>query len=733
MAAARHVALLAAPLAAFCLSSCTTNMKHTPPTLSVPEIAPPAPAILPQPPMAARKPHAVPSPHGIREDEYYWLRDDSRENPEMLAYLQAENAYADAVLSHIKPLQEKVYQEIIGRLQQDDSSVPYLMNGYWYYRRYEAGKEYPIFARRAGHTAAPEEILLDVNELARNQDFFEVGDIAISPNGKLMAWAEDTVGRRKYVVKVMDLTTHRVLPIELSNVENNIVWAGDNKTFLYIEKDPQTLLGFRVRKHHLDSDNLKDVARDPIVWTQDDESFYTQLYRTKDERYLVIHTQSTVSTEAWYADANAGTLDFKLFLARERDHEYQLEHANDRWIVRTNWQAKNFRIVEVAKGSEGERNRWRDLVAHREDAFIDAFDVSRRFLTVEEHSGGLRKLRIRPWNGAGETLVAADEPSYTMALDVNREFDSDKLRYTYTSLVTPRTTYDYDFSTGSRELLKREPVLGGYDPANYRTEFAWATARDGAKVPISLVYHRQTKRDGSAPLVQLGYGSYGSTYDPEFSILNPSLLDRGFVVAIAHIRGGQEMGRAWYESGKLLNKKNTFTDFIDVTRWLVANQYAHPRKVFAIGRSAGGLLMGAIANMAPQDYRGIVAGVPFVDVVTTMLDETIPLTTNEFDEWGNPKDKKFYDYMLSYSPYDNLGAHEYPAMFVHSGLWDSQVQYYEPTKYVARLRARKTGNHLLILRTNMDAGHGGKSGRYEHYREYAEQYAFIVDQASLNR
>jgi oligopeptidase B len=718
-----------------CLAACTTNMKHTPPAISTEDIAPPPALARPQPPVAARKPHAVPSPHGTREDEYYWLRDDSREDPEVLAYLKAENAYADAMLAHLRPLEQKVYQEIIGRLQQDDSSVPYLMNGYWYYRRFETGKEYPIFARRRDAAGAAEEILLDVNQLARHQDFFEVGDIAISPDGQLMAWAEDTVGRRKYVLRVMDLSTHRVLPIELSNVENNIVWAGDNRTFLYIEKDPETLLGFRVRSHHLDSANHTEVARDPVIWTQEDESFYTHLYRTKDEKYLVIHTQSTVSTEAWYAEADAQPLEFKRFLARERDHEYHLEHANGRWVVRTNWQAKNFRIVEVDKGAESARDRWRDVVAHREDAFVDAFDVSRRFLSIEEHSGGLRKLRIRPWTAGSrpdaDVMVTADEPSYTMALDVNREFDSDHLRYTYTSLVTPRSTYDYEFGTGRRVLLKREPVLGGYDSSNYRTELAWAMARDGTPVPVSIVHHKDTARDGTAPLLQIGYGSYGSTYDPEFSILNPSLLDRGFLVAIAHIRGGQEMGRAWYENGKLLHKKNTFTDFIDVTRWLVAHRYADRRRVFALGRSAGGLLMGAIANMAPGDYRGIVSGVPFVDVVTTMLDESIPLTTNEFDEWGNPKEKAYYDYMLSYSPYDNLGAHDYPAMFVHSGLWDSQVQYYEPTKYVARLRARRTNDSLVVLRTNMDAGHGGKSGRFEHYREYAEQYAFIIDQAGI--
>jgi oligopeptidase B len=722
-----------------CLSACHTPMKQTPPASVADAAAAFRQESVPQPPVAAKKPYQVPSPNGSREDEYYWLRDDKRQDAGMLAYVKAENAYTDAMLAHVKPLQEKVYQEIIGRLQQDDSSVPYLMNGYWYYKRFETGKEYPIFARRrqpADKAAtAPEEILLNVNEMARNQDFFDVGDIAISPDSMHMAWAEDTVGRRQYVIKVMDLTTHVTYPIDISNVENNIVWAGDNKTFFYIEKDPETLLGFRVRSHHIDSANHKDVSKDPVVWTQDDESFYSQLYRTKDENYIIIHTQSTVSTEVWYADAHAKTLEFKLFLARERDHEYQVEHANGEWIVRTNWQAKNFRIVAVPKGAESDRTKWRDILAHRDDAFVDAYDVSKRFLTIEEHSGGLRKLRLRPWtagkSGASDIFVTADEPAYTMSLDVNREFDSEKLRYTYTSLVTPRTTYDYEFSTGNRELLKREPVLGGYDTANYKTEFGWATARDGTKVPVSIVYHKDTPRNGTAPLLQIGYGSYGSTYDPEFSYLNPSLLDRGFVVAIAHIRGGQEMGRAWYENGKLLNKKNSFTDFIDVTRWLAANKYSDPKRAFALGRSAGGLLMGAIANLAPQDYRGIVAGVPFVDVVTTMLDESIPLTTNEFDEWGNPKQKAFYDYMLSYSPYDQLGAHDYPAMFIHSGLWDSQVQYFEPTKYVARLRARRTGDSLVVLRTNMEAGHGGKSGRYERYREYAEQYAFIIDQAGV--
>jgi len=715
----------------FLLASCSSPMKQTPAAVTIP--APATPGI-PEPPVAAKKPHQVPSPNGSREDEYYWLRDDLRANPEMLAYVKAENEYADRVLAHVKPLESKVYQEIIGRLQQDDSTVPYLMNGYWYYKRFETGKEYPIYARRKGSKDAPEEILLNVNEMAQGHDFFEVGDIAISPNSKLMAWAEDTVGRRQYTLRVMNLVDHKLLPVQISNVENNITWAGDNQSFLYVEKHPETLLGYRVRKGSILPRSSVD-GDDPLIWEQKDESFYSQVYRTKDDKYLVIHTQSTVSSEAWFADASDPKLQFHVFLPRERDHEYQVEHANGQWILRTNYQAKNFRIVAVKPGDEGDRAKWRDVVAHREDAFVDAYDVSKRFLTIEEHSGGLRKLRVRPWSSGADAshdvFVTADEPSYTMALDVNREFDSDQLRYTYTSMVTPRTTYDFDFNTGKRELLKREPVLGGYDPAKYSTEFAWAIARDGTKVPVSIVYARSTPRNGSAPLLQIGYGSYGASYDPEFSFLTPSLLDRGFVVAIAHIRGGQEMGRAWYENGKLLNKKNTFTDFIDVTRWLVAHQYADKSRVFALGRSAGGLLMGAIANLAPQDYRGIVTGVPFVDVVTTMLDESIPLTTNEFDEWGNPKEKKYYDYMLSYSPYDNLGAHDYPALFIHSGLWDSQVQYFEPTKYIARLRARRTGNSLVVLRTNMEAGHGGKSGRYEHYREYAEQYAFIIDQAGL--
>jgi oligopeptidase B len=687
---------------------------------------------MPTPPIAAQRSHEVTSPNGNRNDEYYWLRDDSRKNAEMLDYLQRENTYTDQVLAHLQPLKESLYKEFVGRIKQDDATVPYRMNGFQYYTRYETGKEYPVYARRGFAKDAPEQVLLDVNALAQGHDYYRVGGYAISPDRQRMAWTEDTTGRRQFVLRIKDLATNQVVPDERSNIEEDVIWAGDSRTLLYIEKDPETLLGFRVRKFRL-GDKSTAVATDSEVWQQQDDSYYTQLSRTKDDKYLLITTQSTVSSEVWYADAEDPALKWQLFLPRERDHEYQVEHVGNRWIARTNWQARNFRIVEVPAGTTVDRATWRDVIAHRDAAFVDSFDVFRDFLAVEEHSQGLRKLRVHSWQGGKDELVQADEPSFTMSLGDNHEFDSTRLRYEYTSMVTPRTTYDYDSATGERELLKREPVLGGYEPNHYATEFAWAKARDGAMVPVSIVYRKDTERNGTAPLLQLGYGSYGISSDPEFSYLPASLLDRGFVVVTAHIRGGQEMGRAWYENGKLLNKKNSFTDFIDVTRWLAANHYSDPKKAFAIGRSAGGLLMGAIANMAPQDYRGLVAGVPFVDVVTTMLDESIPLTTNEFDEWGNPQQKASYDYMLAYSPYDNIGKHDYPAMYVHSGLWDSQVQYFEPTKYVARLRARKTGNSLLVLRTNMEAGHGGKSGRFERYREYAEQYAFIVDQAGINR
>jgi len=681
----------------------------------------------PKPPIAAMKPHEVKSPQGTRVDEYYWLRDDTRKDPQMLAYLAAENAYKEAMLAHVKPLEEKLYGEIVGRIRQDDASVPYLKNGHWYYRRFEAGEEYPVYARRAGSLAAPEQAMLDLDELARGHDFYDVAEFEVSPDNRLLAYAEDTVGRRQYTLRFKDLTTGRPLPDAIPNVEAAVAWASDNRTVIYIEKDPQTLLGHTVRRHVLGS----DPESDPVAFDEQDESFYVDVGKTKDGRYLYIYSQSTVSSEQRYADAADPKLEFRVILPRERDHEYQAEHFDGRWIIRTNWKAPNFRLMEAPVGASADRSKWRELLGHRDDAFVQDFSVFSDFLAIEERSGGLRKVRIRPWNGGKDYYLASEEPAYRAALGDNEEVDSGKVRYTYTSLTTPTTTYDYDVRTGERTLLKQEPVLGGFDVARYATEYLWAPARDGETVPVAVVYRKGYRRDGTAPLLQYGYGSYGASTDPVFGSAVLALLDRGFVYAIAQVRGGQELGRRWYDSGRLLNKKNSFNDFVDVTRFLVKQGYVDPKRVFARGGSAGGLLMGAVVNQAPRDYLAIVAHVPFVDVVSTMLDESIPLTTNEYDEWGNPAEKKYYDYMLSYSPYDNVAKQDYPAMLVTTGLWDSQVQYFEPAKWVARLRRLKTDDNALLFRVNMEAGHGGKSGRFQRYRELAEEYAFLLDQAGI--
>jgi oligopeptidase B len=680
------------------------------------------------PPIAARKPHRVESPHGTRTDDYYWLRDDTRTDTEVLAYLAAENAHKDAMLAHVRPLEDRLYAEIVGRIKQDDSSVPYRERGYWYYRRFDAGQEYPVHARRAGSLEAPEEILLDLEQLARGRDFYDVGEYEVSPDDRLLAYAEDTVGRRQYTLRFKDLASGELLPDVIENVEPAVAWAADSRTVIYIEKDPQTLLGSRVRKHVLGT----DPAADRLVYEEPDDAFYLDVSRSKDGRHLYIHADSTVSSEQHFADAGDPALEFRLIVPRERDHEYQAEHFDGRWIVRSNWHAPNFRIVEASLGGVVDRSQWRDLVAHRDDAFLHGFSVFSEFLAIEERSGGLRKVRIRRWQGGDDFHLASDEPAYRAALGDNEEVDSHTVRYTYTSLTTPATTYDYDVRTGERTLLKQEPVLGGFDPTRYVTEYLWVPARDGERIPVAIVHLRDYARDGTAPLLQYGYGSYGLSSDPAFSSAVLSLLDRGFVYAVAQVRGGQELGRRWYDAGRLLQKQNSFTDFIDVTRHLVREGYADPARVFARGGSAGGLLMGAIANLAPRDYKALVAHVPFVDVVTTMLDESIPLTTNEYDEWGDPNVRESYEYMLTYSPYDNVTRQAYPSLLVTTGLWDSQVQYFEPAKWVARLRQMKTDANPLLLRVNMEAGHGGKSGRFQRYRELAEEYAFLLDQAGID-
>ncbi|MFT4179415.1 MAG: S9 family peptidase [Thermomonas sp.] len=693
------------------------------------------------PPDAEKKPHVVKAPHGAqRQDEYYWLRDDKREDKAMLGYLQAENAYADTVLAPLKPVQDKLFDEFVARIKQDDASVPHRDRGYWYYVRFEAGKDYPIHARRkdgdgidalsiqkaneAGDFKG-EEVLLDVNALAAGKDYYSVGDYAISQDNRLLAYADDTNGRRQYTVRFKNLETGETYPDTITGVSANLIWADDGKTLFYIENDPETLLTTRVKKHVLGT----DPKNDPVVYEEKDDTFYMGIARTRDDKYIVIALDSTVSNEFRYAPA-ADPREFKVLAPRARDVEYDADHFGDHWVIRTNaGGATNFKLVTAPSDSTS-RKDWKDLVAHRDDVFIETHEVFDGFTAIAERSGGLERLRLLKPDGS-EEYIKADESAYSMGLDVNSEPGTNWVRYSYTSMTTPATVYELNVKTGERRLLKQQPVPG-YDPSQYVTERLWATARDGTKVPVSIVYKKGFEKNGKAALLQYGYGSYGMSMDPGFSATAVSLLDRGMAYAIAHIRGGQEMGRKWYEDGKLLHKKNTFTDFIDVTDFLVKEGYAAPDRVAAHGGSAGGLLMGAISNMAPEKYRVILSQVPFVDVVTTMLDPTIPLTTNEYDEWGNPEQKTFYDYIVTYSPYDNLEKKAYPAMFVGTGLWDSQVQYWEPAKYVARLRDFNTSSEPVVFRTNMEAGHGGKSGRFRRYREQAEMYSFMLDRLGVD-
>ena len=693
------------------------------------------------PPDIDKRPHVVKAPHGAeRNDEYYWLRDDKREAKAMLDYLKAENAYADAMMKPLKPLEDTLYNEIVGRIKQDDASVPARDRGWWYYSRFEAGKDYPIHARRKDGTGVDalgilkaneagdftgEQVMFDVNAMAAGKEYYALGGRTVSQDGKLVVYGDDTNGRRQYTLRVKNLETGETYPEAIPGTAGYGVWADDNRTFFYIENDPETLLTKRVKKHVLGTDPKDDV----LVYEEQDDTFYMGLGRTRDHKYLVIALDSTVSNEFRYAPA-ANPEGFALLSPRERDLEYEVEHLGGRWLIRTNANgATNFKLV-TAPSNTTSRKDWKDLVAHRDDVFIETFEAFDDFLAIAERSGGLERVRLLKADGSDE-YVKADEAAYSMGLDSNPEADSPWLRYSYTSLTTPATTYELNVQTGERRQLKQQPVPG-YNSDDYVTERLWATARDGTKVPVSIVYKKGFEKNGKAALLQYGYGSYGASMDPGYSVTTTSLLDRGMAYAIAHIRGGQEMGRSWYDDGKLLNKKNTFTDFIDVTDFLVKQGYAAPDRVAALGGSAGGLLMGAIANMAPEKYEVILSQVPFVDVVTTMLDPTIPLTTNEYDEWGNPEQKAFYDYIVTYSPYDNLEKKDYPAMFVGTGLWDSQVQYWEPAKYVARLRDLNTSSEPVVFRTNMEAGHGGKSGRFRRYREQAEMYAFMLDQLGVD-
>ena len=678
----------------------------------------------PAAPVAEQRPYEHRSAFGARSDPYQWLRDDSRSRKDVLAQLQAETDYTAAMLAPAAELQTQLYGEIVGRIKQDDSTVPVLDRGYWYYSRYETGKQYPIYCRRrdqAGQMSGPEQILVDGNERAAGLTYYRTGSLRISQSGRFLAFTEDRVGRFQWELHVRDLETGALLPDEIENVEIAEEWANDDRTLFYVGKDPTTLRSYRVYRHQRGTSGDQDA----LLYEEKDTSYYTSLYKTKSRAYVVIELSSTLTSELHILDATRPTAPPALFLAREHDHEYEADHLDGRWVIRTNWKAKNFRLMVAPEAAHADRSAWRDLLPHRDDALVESMALYHDFTAVGERSGGLRVVRVLPAHGVA-FVVDGGEPSYTMVPVDTPEASSRQLRYVYTSLTTPSSTYELDMTTGARALLKRTPVLGGFEQSRYVTEYLHAPARDGVMVPVSLVHRAGLPRDGSAPLLVVGYGSYGVSSDPTFNPDRVSLLDRGFVIAMAHVRGGQEMGRRWYEGGKLLTKKNTFTDFIDVTEFLLDQKIGARGKVFAAGGSAGGLLMGAVANMRPDLYRGMIAYVPFVDVVTTMLDDSIPLTSNEFEEWGDPRRREYYEYMLSYSPYDNVRRQAYPSMLVTTGLWDSQVQYWEPAKWVAKLRALKTDDNPLLLHVNMTAGHGGKSGRYEKYRETARDYAFLL-------
>jgi oligopeptidase B len=674
---------------------------------------------IPKAPMAKQVPKELTIHGDTRVDEYFWL--NQRENPEVIAYLEAENAYTSEALKHTQSLQDTLFEEIVGRIDPTDMSVPYKDNGYYYYTRYEEGNEYPYHCRKKGSLEAEEEVLLDVNAMAEGHDYFSVSGLSVSPDNGILAYGVDTVSRRKYTIHFKDLKNGEVKADAILNTTGRAVWANDNRTVFYARKD-EALRPFKIFRHVLGT----EAADDPEIYHEADITYSTYVSKTKSRKYLVIASSSTDSSEYRLLDADTPAGGFQVFHPREADLLYGVDHFQDHFYIRTNLDAENFRLMKAPLDRTG-KEHWTEVIPHREDVLLQGFELFREYLVLSEMKAGIPDIRVIRWVDGSEHYLDFGEDAYTARTSTNREFDTPLLRYSYTSLTTPSSVYDYDMGTRNTTLLKRQKVLGGFEPGNYQAERLFATARDGTMVPISLVYRKGFSRDGSAPLLLYGYGSYGSSMYPSFRSDRLSLLDRGFVYAIAHIRGGQEMGRSWYEDGKLLNKKNTFTDFIDCAEFLVDERYAAPDRVFAMGGSAGGLLMGAVINMRPDLWKGVIAGVPWVDVITTMLDESIPLTAGEWSEWGDPREKEYYDYMLSYSPYDQVKAQDYPAMLVTTGLHDSQVQYWEPAKWVARLRDRKTDDNLLVLHTNMEAGHGGQSGRFRRYRETALEYAFILD------
>ena len=661
--------------------------------------------------------------HGdTRVDNYFWLNE--RENPEVVKYLEAENDYNEKMTAHTKQFQVDLFEEMKSRIKEDDASVPYKLNGYWYYVRFEVGKGYPIYARKKETLEAEEEILFDCNQMAEGHAYFKLSGLSVSPNNKLVSFGVDTVSRRKYTIQIKNLETGEILPTKIETTTGGSTWANDNKTLFYTRKDEETLRSDKIYQHILG----EDPANDMLVYQEEDETFNAYVYKSKSKKYIIIGSSSTMSDEYRILDADQPRGDFKLFQERVRGVEYGFSHFEDHFYIITNKdEAQNFKLMktEVNKTTS---EYWEEVIPHREDVLLEDMDIFKNYLVLSERYNGLNRIRIMSWDNQEDYYLPFDNETYTAYTGTNPDFDTNILRYGYNSLTTPASVIDFDMKTKESEVKKEQEVQDpNFNKENYLSERIWATAQDGTKIPMSVVYKKGIQRDGSNPVLQYAYGSYGHTTDPSFSTSRLSLLDRGFIFVIAHIRGGEYLGRNWYEDGKMLTKRNTFTDFIDCSKYLIEQKYTSAKHLYAMGGSAGGMLMGGILNMAPQLYNGVIAAVPFVDVVTTMLDDSIPLTTGEYDEWGNPNDKEYYEYMKSYSPYDNVVAQDYPNILVTTGFHDSQVQYWEPAKWVAKLRELKTDENKLLFHTNMDAGHGGASGRFEALKEVAEDYAFILD------
>jgi len=674
------------------------------------------------PPIAKQIPKELVAHNDVRIDNYFWLND--RENPVVIDYLEQENTYCDNMLKHTKQFQNDLFEEMKSRIKEDDQSVPYKFNGYWYIVKFETGKNYPIYLRRKVSLDAPDELLFDCNKMAEGESYFKLSGISISPDNSKVAFALDTVGRRQYTIHIKDLETDELFSERIANATGSSTWANDNKTLFYTQKNEQTLRSEKVFKHALGT----DVKRDELVYFEQDDTFNVSVYKSKSRQYIIIASHSTLTNEYRILDANTPNNAFELFQERIRGLEYSISHFEDHFYILTNLDnATNFKLMKTNVPNTAIEH-WEEVISHRKDVMIEGIDIFKEFLVISERENGLNNIRIKRWDNTDDYYLPFDNETYTAYSSTNVDFDTTILRYGYNSLTTPASIIDFDMINKTKDIKKEQEVLGGkFDKRNYVSERIWATATDGTKIPMSVVRHKNTKKSKGTPLLIYAYGSYGHTIDPYFSTIRLSLLDRGFIYVIAHVRGGEYLGRPWYENGKLLLKKNTFTDFIACSQYLVDINYTSSKHLYAMGGSAGGLLMGSIINMAPSLYNGIVAQVPFVDVITTMLDDSIPLTTGEYDEWGNPNDLAYYNYIKSYSPYDNVMKQECPNLLVTAGLHDSQVQYWEPAKWVAKLRTHKTNDTLLLLKTNMDAGHGGASGRFESLKEDALEFAFLLD------